>query len=399
MRSILRRCANPPRTSTNSSDSDGTDTGGASPPAQTARAPTSTFGRGTNTVGGTAPDQRGLGVVRDLHRDRSVLRVAGPCGQSLPHLSLHHHQDPSDGRRLLEQPHHDGYGDVVGQVRHARPRSPSTSTAAQSTDAASATRTSTVPRSTPPDRAPTRGRVRAWRRARPRAPRAPRSRSASVSEPRPGPISRTASPGCTAGDGRRPAARCSDRRGSAARGSSSDGSRAPSAAPDRRRREHLHGAHKLPGHLIMRRSLRAGHPPRGRSLLAHASLTASRLVPLSLPMQHVARAAPGGPAVGGEDPLPHDDLLLAGGLARDRREARARRTRPTCCRAIPSPPSYPPGEPSMVLQRPPDSQAANVSQCQSAFVPYPMICDTGSLDRTLERTVVATTTPFSTRSR
>ena len=54
LRSILRRCANPPRTSAKNSGSDGTDTGGVARRRSRTRID-STLGRGTNTVGGTDP--------------------------------------------------------------------------------------------------------------------------------------------------------------------------------------------------------------------------------------------------------------------------------------------------------------------------------------------------------
>ena len=66
-------------------------------------------------------EQRGLGVVRDLHRHRPVLLATGPGGEALAHLTLDHHHDPGDGRGLFEEPDHHGHGHVVGKVGDARP--------------------------------------------------------------------------------------------------------------------------------------------------------------------------------------------------------------------------------------------------------------------------------------
>ena len=182
---------------------------------------------------GPAPTTCGVGEVGDLHRDRAVLLVAGPGGQALPHLALHHHQDAARPAAPAR----------AGASRPAPPRC-----------RAGSTRTPTAP--TAPRRAGRRGRRGTRRRSRPgptaRASPAvetlsrstwasrsssssattscPASSSASVSEPSPGPISSTGVAGASSGRARRRAARCWGRRGSAGRGSAWGAARARRAA-------------------------------------------------------------------------------------------------------------------------------------------------------------------------
>ena len=238
-RSILRRCANPARTSANSASGDGT----VDRRRRAAVEPHERrvdLGRGARTrSAATVPDHRRLGVVRDLHRrPRRRPCVAGPGDEALPDLPLHHHEAcGSIGGDLLEQPHHDGRRDVVRQVRHARPRAAApASSASRSTvervavhdvDASASPPSASTSSSTGSEVAVELERDDV--RARPRAARA-------VSEPSPGPISSTAVAGPHVGEAHDPAGECWGRRGSAGRALGSGGSPcAASSVTDRRR--------------------------------------------------------------------------------------------------------------------------------------------------------------------
>ena len=76
---------------------------------------------GNEHRGRDGPEERGLGVVRDLHRHRAVVAPTRRRSEALAHLTLHHHHDAGDGRRLFEQPDHHRDRDVVGKVGDARP--------------------------------------------------------------------------------------------------------------------------------------------------------------------------------------------------------------------------------------------------------------------------------------
>ena len=286
-RSILRRCANPARTSVNRPSADGTLTGG-SDRRRSRTSAESTLGLGTNTVGGTAHDLR-LGEVRHLDRRRAVLGVARVRRPAAPHLALHHHQDALDGIRFLEQPHDHGHGHVVGQVRH---------------DAHG---------DGPGDE---RGKVDPASRRRARLGREPprrRRRRQSAARRR--------------GGRRAPARRRRDRRraapGSANRGRVRSRARVPPAGRSARattRRTVLGSTRKFWPRLrfgwspsassgaCTRRGGEQSHgswkPTRSASAIPHESHAPLR------PVEHVVHASPRVPAVLLVDPHAHDDLLL-----------------------------------------------------------------------------------------
>ena len=97
LRSILRRCAKPARTSVNSASVDGTSTGGAARRSSRTSAD-STLGAGTNTVAANGTHHAGGCVVRHLHGHGTVGPAARAGGEPLAHLALHHNRaDASRG--------------------------------------------------------------------------------------------------------------------------------------------------------------------------------------------------------------------------------------------------------------------------------------------------------------
>ena len=201
VRSILRRVAKPARTSSNSARRIG-DRDRRRTCRTSCTSALSTFGRGTNTVGGTMPDDRR--VARSTRPSPTPRRTASSPTrgrQPLPHLALHHHQHAVDHRRFFERAHDHRRRDVVRQVRHHRPARRRRRAAPASRR--SARRRATTSTSRPPTTSSSTGSevpVELDRAARARR----RRRSATVSDPTPGPTSTTRSPGSHA----RRAARC-----------------------------------------------------------------------------------------------------------------------------------------------------------------------------------------------
>ncbi len=127
----------------------------------------------------------------DLGAGHAVVLAAGLGGQPLGDLGLHHHHDGADRRELGEQVQQRGHGDVVRQVRDQRGRLLGQ---VGRTSASRMSRLSTVSRliSLCECSAMVCGSWRASTGSISTAVTlAPRSSSASVSEPRPGPTSRT----------------------------------------------------------------------------------------------------------------------------------------------------------------------------------------------------------------
>ena len=119
-RSVLRRCAKPARTSVNMRSGDDTSTGGAATAVEAHQHRLDLRPGHEHRRGHRAHDPR-LGVPGDADRHRARGAGAGCRRQALPHLALDHHEHARDLRDVVEESHDDGRGDVVGQVRHARP--------------------------------------------------------------------------------------------------------------------------------------------------------------------------------------------------------------------------------------------------------------------------------------
>jgi hypothetical protein len=81
----------------------------------------STFGTGQKTW---RPMVRALGVrpPGGLRRRHAVGAAAGPGGEPVGDLRLHHDEDPLEARQVLEGGEQDRHGHVVREVRHERRR-------------------------------------------------------------------------------------------------------------------------------------------------------------------------------------------------------------------------------------------------------------------------------------
>ena len=158
----------------------------------------STFGRGTNTVGGTMPDDpRRRRSTRPSPITAPYALVSTGRREPLADLALHHHEHAIDHRRFFERAHD---APVSRRCTAGSTPSPSASdrrsSAGQSTVIASPHDHGDVSTA---DHFFEHGQPDAGR-ARPRDTCAPTSASATVSEPTPGPTSTTWSPGSTPGE-------------------------------------------------------------------------------------------------------------------------------------------------------------------------------------------------------
>ena len=155
----------------------------------------STFGGGMNTVRGTSPTMRASAWYARAHGDRVVRAGAGRRRPALADLALHHHEAAGDVGNSREDAHEQRRRDVVRQVRD------------ESRGSADERGEVDVHRVGDDDvdvarvrRAPRRSARATVASSSTATTRCAASASATVREPRPGPISRIVSSGCDVGE-------------------------------------------------------------------------------------------------------------------------------------------------------------------------------------------------------